>query len=100
MAEDGDDHGARTRVAAHTVGLPKAVPVKPRRLVSYPLSLALVVAALVTLTGGWIAWWNYRSGLENTRSLAFDLFGNVARQTEVATEAFLAKAPPAAETLR
>ena len=50
---------------------------KARRLVSYPLSLALVVATLVTLTGGWIAWWNYRSGLANTRSLAFDLFGQL-----------------------
>ncbi len=73
---------------------------KPKRLVSYPLSLALVVATLVTATGGWIAWWNYRAGLENTRALAFELFGQIAHQTADSTSAFLAKAPPAAETLR
>ena len=74
--------------------------VKPKRLVSYPLSLALVVAALILATGGWIAWWNYRAGLANTRALAFELFGQVAHQTADSTAAFLAKAPPAAETLR
>src|SRR5689334_6173693 len=61
-------------------------PVGARRLFSYPLSLAVVVAALIAATGGWIAWWNYRSGLENTRMLADELFSRVARQTAVSTE--------------
>ena len=70
-----------------------------RRLFSYPLSLALVVAALVSITGGWIAWWNYRAGLANTRELAGALFDQVAHQTAEATAAFLDQAPPAAQTL-
>ena len=73
---------------------------KPRRQVSYLLSLALAVAALVLVTGGWIAWWNYRSGLANARSLAGKLFDQVAHQTAEATGAFLMRAPPAAETVR
>lgn len=70
-----------------------------RRLFSYPLSLAVVVAALIAATGGWIAWWNYRAGLENIRTLAGGLFDQVARQTASSTEAFLDRAPPAAESL-
>lgn len=70
-----------------------------RRLFSYPLSLALIVAALVSITGGWIAWWNYRAGLANTRELAAELFDRIAHQTADATAAFLDKAPPAAETV-
>ena len=70
-----------------------------RRLVSYPLSLAVVVAALIAATGGWIAWWNYRAGLENIRTLASGLFDQVARQTATSTEAFVRRAPPAAEGL-
>ena len=70
-----------------------------RRLFSYPLSLALVVATLVSITGGWIAWWNYRAGLDNTRALAGALFDQIARQTADATAAFLGQAPPAAETV-
>jgi adenylate cyclase len=72
---------------------------RARRLFSYPLSLAVVVAALIALTGGWIAWWNYRAGLANLRSLAADLFDQVARQAAGGTEAFLLRAPPAAATL-
>ena len=71
-----------------------------RRLFSYPLSLAVVIAMLIAATGGWIAWWNYRSGIANIRSLANDLFDQVARQTAGSTQAFLATAPPAANTLR
>ena len=70
-----------------------------RRLFSYPLSLALVVAGLVSITGGWIAWWNYRAGLENTRALAGTLFDRIAQETADATAAFLGQAPPAAATL-
>jgi adenylate cyclase len=70
-----------------------------RRLFSYPLSLAVVVAALIAATGGWIAWWNYRSGLENIRTLANGLFAQVARQTVDATESYLRRAPPAAESM-
>ena len=70
-----------------------------RRLVSYPISLAVVVAALIAATGGWIAWWNYRAGLENIRTLASGLFDQVARQTAASTEAFVRRAPPAAEGL-
>ncbi len=70
-----------------------------RRLFSYPLSLALVVAGLVSITGGWIAWWNYRASLANTRELAGMLFDQVAHQTAEATAAFLDQAPPAAQTL-
>ena len=70
-----------------------------RRLFSYPLSLALVVAALIAATGGWIAWWNYRSGLANTRALAGSLFDQIAEQTAEGTGAFLMRAPPAAEAL-
>ncbi|MDQ3370703.1 MAG: cache domain-containing protein, partial [Myxococcota bacterium] len=70
-----------------------------RRLLSYPLSLAVVVAALIAATGGWIAWWNYRSGLANIRTLASGLFDQVARQTAGSTEAFLDRAPPAAAAL-
>ena len=72
---------------------------KARRLFSYPLSLAIVVAALVSLTGGWIAWWNYRAGLANARELAGSLFDQVAHRTAARTEAFLSKAPPAARAL-
>ena len=72
---------------------------RARRLFSYPLSLAVVVAALIAFTGGWIAWWNYRAGLANIRSLAADLFDQVARQAATGTEAFLLRAPPAAATL-
>lgn len=70
-----------------------------RRLFSYPISLAVVIAALIAFTGGWIAWWNYRSGLANIRSLAAGLFDQVARQAAGGTEAFLMRAPPAAATL-
>lgn len=70
-----------------------------RRLFSYPISLAVVVAALIAFTGGWIAWWNYRAGLANIRSLAAGLFDQVARQAAGGTEAFLLRAPPAADTL-
>lgn len=70
-----------------------------RRLFSYPLSLAVVVAALIAFTGGWIAWWNYRAGLANIRSLAAGLFDQVARQAAGGTESFLLRAPPAAATL-
>jgi adenylate cyclase len=70
-----------------------------RRLFSYPLSLAVVVAALIAATGGWIAWWNYRAGLANIRELASSLFDQVAQQTASSTEAFLKRAPPAAESL-
>jgi adenylate cyclase len=72
---------------------------RARRLFSYPISLAVVVAALIAFTGGWIAWWNYRAGLANIRSLAAGLFDQVARQAAGETEAFLLRAPPAAETL-
>jgi len=72
---------------------------RARRLFSYPLSLAVVVAALIAFTGGWIAWWNYRAGLANIRSLAAGLFDQVARQAAGGTEAFLLRAPPAAATL-
>jgi adenylate cyclase len=71
-----------------------------RRLVSYPLSLALVVATLVALSGGFIAWWNYRSGKSNVAELSRTLFDQVARQTADATRDFLGRAPPAAEALR
>ena len=72
---------------------------RPRRLFSYPLSLALVVAALVAVTGGWIAWWNYARGLANIRELAGALFDQIARRTAEGTGAFLMRAPPAAEAL-
>ena len=71
-----------------------------RRLFSYPLSLAVVVAALIAATGGWIAWWNYRAGLSNIRELAGGLFDQVARQTAATTEAYVKRAPPAAESLQ
>lgn len=70
-----------------------------RQLFSYPISLTVVVAALIAFTGGWIALWNYRAGLDNIRSLAAGLFDQVARQAATGTEAFLMRAPPAAETL-
>ncbi|HLL25921.1 MAG TPA: cache domain-containing protein, partial [Kofleriaceae bacterium] len=70
-----------------------------RRLFSYPISLAVVVAALIAATGGWIAWWNYRAGLANIRDLAGSLFDQVARQTASSTEAYVRRAPPAAESL-
>jgi adenylate cyclase len=73
---------------------------RSRRLFSYPISLAVVVATLVMVTGGWIAWWNYRAGVKNARSLAGSLFDRVAQQTADATGDFLMRAPPAAETLR
>jgi adenylate cyclase len=72
----------------------------PRRLLSYPLSLAVVVAALVATTGGFIAWWNYRSGRDNVATLAQTLFAQAARQTADATREYLGDAPPAAEALR
>jgi adenylate cyclase len=70
-----------------------------RRLFSYPLSLAIVVATLIAVTGSWIAWWNYRSGVDNVRSLAARLFDQIAREAAGETEAFLMRAPPAADAL-
>ena len=73
-------------------------PVSRRRF-SYPISLAVVVAALIALTGGWIAWWNYRSGVANVRVLAASVFEQIAREAAGETEAFLMRAPPAAASL-
>ena len=70
-----------------------------RRRFSYPLSLAVVVATLIAITGGWIAWWNYRSGVDNVRSLAATLFDQVSREAAGETTAFVLRAPPAAEAL-
>ena len=70
-----------------------------RRLFSYPISLAVVVAALIAFTGAWIAWWNYRAGLANIRSLAAGLFDQVARGAVRGTEAFLMRGPPAGSAL-
>jgi adenylate cyclase len=70
-----------------------------RRLFSYPLSLAVVVASLIAITGGWIAWWNYQTGVANVRELAGKLFEQIARETAGQTEAFLQRAPPAAQAL-
>src|SRR4051812_13847913 len=75
-----------------------ASPVSRRRF-SYPISLAVVVAALIALTGGWIAWWNYRSGVANVRILAASVFEQIAREAAGETEAFLMRAPPAAASL-
>jgi adenylate cyclase len=72
---------------------------RARRLFSYPVSLSVVVAMLIAFTGGWIAWWNYRAGLANIRSLAADLFDQVARGAAGETEAFLLRARPAAAAL-
>ena len=60
-----------------------------RRTFSYPLSLAVVVALLIMLTGGFIAWWNYRTGVTNVRQLAGRMFDQIARETVVQAEAFL-----------
>jgi adenylate cyclase len=70
-----------------------------RRVFSYPIGLAVVVAALIALTGGFIAWWNYRTGVDNVRELAGRMFDQVAREAASETEAFLLRAPPAAATL-
>ncbi len=70
-----------------------------RRRFSYPLSLAVVVATLIAITGGWIAWWNYRSGVENVRALAQGLFDQVSREADNETSAFVMRAPPAAAAL-
>lgn len=70
-----------------------------RRLFSYPISLAVVVAALIATTGGFIAWWNYRTGVDNVRELAGRMFDQIAREAAGETEAFLRHAPPAAATL-
>src|SRR5450432_3927688 len=70
-----------------------------RRRFSYPLSLAVVVATLIAITGGWIAWWNYRSGVDNVRALAASLFDQISREAGNETTAFVMRAPPAAEAL-
>ncbi len=70
-----------------------------RRRFSYPLSLSVVVAVLIALTGGWIAWWNYRSGVRNVRDLAATMFDQISREAAGETTAFLMRAPPAAEAL-
>ncbi len=70
-----------------------------RRRFSYPISLAVVVATLIAATGGWIAWWNYRSGVDNVRSLAAALFDQISREAAGETTSFLMRAPPAGETL-
>ena len=70
-----------------------------RRLVSYPFSLAVVVAALIAFTGGWIAWWNYRAGLANIRAWRRPLFDQIAAQSVQRHRAFLQRASPAADTL-
>ena len=70
-----------------------------RRRFSYPISLAVVVATLIAATGGWIAWWNYRSGVDNVRSLAAAMFDQISREAVGETTSFLLRAPPAGETL-
>jgi adenylate cyclase len=70
-----------------------------RRRFSYPLSLAVVVAMLIAVTGGWIAWWNYRSGVQNVRALAASLFDQVSREAANETSAFVTRAVPAADSL-
>ncbi len=70
-----------------------------RRTFSYPISLAIVVATLIAITGGFIAWWNYRTGVDNVRQLAGRVFDQIARETKSQTEAFLMRAPPAAEVV-
>ncbi len=70
-----------------------------RRTFSYPISLAIVVATLIAITGGFIAWWNYRTGVDNVRQLAGRLFDQIAGTVKGQTEAFLQRAAPAAESL-
>jgi hypothetical protein len=70
-----------------------------RRTFSYPISLAVVVAMLIAITGGFIAWWNYRTGVDNVRQLAGRLFDQIARETKGQAEAFLEHAPPAAAVI-
>jgi adenylate cyclase len=70
-----------------------------RRTFSYPISLAIVVAMLIAITGGFIAWWNYRTGVDNVRQLAGRLFDRIADDTKTRTEAFLERAMTAATGL-
>ena len=46
---------------------------------------------LIALTGGWIAWWNYRSGEANVRALADSLFDQNSRETAADAEAALGR---------
>ena len=63
-----------------------------RRRFSYPLSLAVVVATLIAVTGGWIAWWNYRAGVKNVGTLAASLFDQISREAAGETTSFLLRA--------
>jgi len=70
-----------------------------RRRFSYPISLAVVVATLIAITGGWIAWWNYRAGVKNVGTLATSLFDQISREAAGETLSFLMRAPPAGDAL-
>src|SRR5215813_2334838 len=90
---------ARRRGSLHA-GIRGTTKGVSRRTFSYRVSLAIVVATLVASAGGLIAWWNYHAGVGSTRDTARALFAQVAHEAADGTAAFLAHAPPAAETLR
>ena len=85
----GDPRQQRFASSCHTrAEIALESPPYGRRKFSYPMSLAVVVAALIALTGGWIAWWNYRAGVENVRELAGAVRSGRAQAADE-TEAFL-----------
>ena len=63
------------------------MPAGARRLISYGLSLALVIPLLVVATGGSVALMAYTNSRASIRAVTSELFGEVAEQTAEQTRA-------------
>jgi adenylate cyclase len=73
--------------------------VSAKRLISYRLSLAVVIPVLVVITGGLVAAVSYANTRASIRTLAASLFSQVADQTADAAASHLHQATPAVDLL-
>ena len=72
---------------------------RAKRLISYRLSLAVVIPLLVVITGGLVAAVSYTSTRASIRRLAGSLFAEVADQTAAHARAHVHRAVPAVDVL-
>jgi adenylate cyclase len=70
-----------------------------KRLISYRLSLAVVIPLMIVVTGALIAGVSYTATRTNIRDLASSLFDQIATQTADRGRAHLQRAAPAADLL-